>query len=202
MQAARRRELPAIFGREARDIEELEQWLFFPPRSQHSQALVLSLLGPGRGYLPWTRVLDQLRVSEVSRRLPDEPYRFRNLRYGNPFDAELLAAACAVATGLSFLLVVIRDWGARRRRGNAAAADAQDQAWARAQMRRLVLDRIARGELPVRPEVVADLLSGDFVDAADRLSERELPDIAVVPMKRMLERSGRPGVQLRRLPLV
>ncbi|MER7151400.1 hypothetical protein [Streptomyces lydicus] len=178
VQEARRRELPGIFGREERDLElleqELEEWLFFPPRSRRSQALVLSLLSPGRGYLPWTRLVDQLRASEVSRHLPDQPYRYRSLKYGNPFDAEILAASGAAATGLAFLLTVIRDWGSRRRRGNAAAADAEDQAWARAQMRRLVLDRIARGELPVGPEMVASLLSDDFVDAADRLSRREL----------------------------
>ncbi|MEU1455460.1 hypothetical protein [Streptomyces avermitilis] len=176
---ARRRELPGIFDRESRDLEEveraLEEWLHFP-MGRRAEGFLLALMTPGRSYLPWSRLLDQLRAEEMSRLLPEDPYRFRSVRYGNPLGAEILVEAGAAATALAALLAVIRDWGPRRRQQNAIADDMEDLVRCKAKLRRMVLAKIASGELPISYDEVDDVISGRLAGAIDRLSDRQ-PEI-------------------------
>jgi len=186
---ARQRGLSSALSDEFPDLGAIEpEYLDFgviPPRGR--RALWLSLLevwGYGLG-APWARLVGQLHADEVSRRLPDEPFRLRSLTYRNPITLEIIATAGAAATGLAVLMRVIRDWRPRRRRENAradaeeriqraAAADAEDQAWARARLRRLLLERVAGGELPISPDAIDGVVSDALARSAERLFERQL----------------------------
>lgn len=185
LELARRRELPEATDADAQDLErlwlELQEFGYLRyPRS----GLAMLLLDPRLRFQPWTRLVNQIRAIEVSLRIPTEPYRLHSLRYENPFVAEVLAATGAAALGLTALAAMIRDWRARRRRENAradaeeriqraVASDMEDQVWARSQMRRILLDRVARDNLPVSPDAIDSILSNGLVQAADRLAERD-----------------------------
>jgi hypothetical protein len=183
LEEARRQKLPAAFD-ETDDLGRLEyelEGLAWGPGRLRS---VLPLLLTPRGLNePWARLVDQLRSREVARRLPRQPYRFRSVRYENPLVLEIVSGGGVAAWALVALLGVIRDWGPRRRVKQAAAADAEDQAWSRQQLRRFAVRQVSEGELELTSDVVRDLFSDGLVDAVGRLSARE-PEV---------ERSELPG---------
>ncbi len=195
---ARRRELPGTFGVEGERLDRLaersygydfllDELPFSPdlPRSRRRDALVLELLTSSLGGGPVANLLQQLRADYTVTQLPESPLRVRSLQYTNPFDAEILAYGAASVTALGFLLGVIRDWAPRRRREQAravaeeriqaaAAGDAEDQAWFRAQIRRQWLARNARGGLSISPEDFSAILSDGLMRSIERLAEREI----------------------------
>jgi hypothetical protein len=119
----------------------------------------------------WARLLNQLREAEIAARLPDRPYRFRSVRYENPLIVEIISAAGGAA-GLGILLQIIRDWRPRQRITRAVAADVEDQAWTRTQLRRILVEQAVRGDLALTPEIANSLMSDSLVDAVGRLSSR------------------------------
>jgi hypothetical protein len=201
LREAQLRELPAAFGRDADLLHRLERyWPDGDPLWLEELLLRTPEVPPRylRGLLAWSaygapwsndpsssEVVRQLVAHETRSRLLDVPYRLRSLRYENPCTAEILAAGGAATAALTALLVVVRDWGPRRRRETAradaeeriqaaAARDAEDEAWARAEARRLLLGAIQRGELHVTPDVLGNLLTSNVVAAIGRLADREL----------------------------
>lgn len=159
-------------------------------RRYRYSALVAGLLQPGWSSGSWTAApfeapLRQLLAAETAERLPREGCRVRSLSYENPITAELVMASGAASMALGYLLTVIVSLGPRRRREiaradaeeriqGAHARDVEDLIERRIQLRRLMLGRIARGEIDLRPEDITEALLDKVVGAADRLAEREL----------------------------
>lgn len=159
--------------------DDLERWWYElddlgwgHPRRRSRWLLPFLLSSPG-GNEPGARLLDQLRSREVAGLLPQQPYRFRSLRYENPLAVEIVSDGGLAAAALLAVLRVIRDWAPRRRLLAARADDAEDRAWFRARCRRFAIEQISQGELSLTSEMVRDLLSDDLVDAVDELSARQ-----------------------------
>lgn len=110
------------------------------------------------------------RELAVARLMPRRPYRFRSVRYQNPLAVEIVSEAGFASAALAFLLRLVRDWSSARRQSAAAAVEAESRAFLRAQLRRLVLERVADRELALTSEMVTALLSDAMVDAVDRLA--------------------------------
>lgn len=195
----RNRELPvaesldrdmAYLDEAAREVDLLAREfgiLRSPSRRYRYTALVAGLLQPGWSWAtsPFEIPLRQLLAAETAERLPREGCRVRSLTYGSPVTAELLMASGAASVALGYLLTVIASLGPRRRRENARAdaeeriqaahaRDVEDLTERRIQLRGLMLERIARGEVELRPEDITEALLDKIVGAADRLAEREL----------------------------
>ncbi|MGW0764451.1 hypothetical protein [Streptomyces sp. NPDC002676] len=179
VQEARRRELPGVFEREGRELEEieryLEEWMHFP-LGRRAEGFLLTLMAPGRGYLPWSRLLDQLRADETSRRLPTGPYRFRSINYRNPLIVEILAEIGATGVALGTLLKILRGWGPYRRQQNAIASDLEDQVQCRIKLRQMLLAKVGAEGLSISPDAINELVSGSLPGAISRLAENQ-PEI-------------------------
>jgi hypothetical protein len=142
---------------------------------------------------PWSRTLDanlqtmfaRLVAAETAIRLPRGGCRMRSLRYSNPAVTEIVTDAGVLAAAVTFVLGSIVTLGSRYRRERARAdaeeriqeanaRDVEDLAARRIELRRILIDRIARGDIDLRPEDVTDALLDQIEGAADRLADREL----------------------------
>lgn len=187
---ARQREIPAAsdVGPDLFELEEL--WRYGPiPFGRRGRGWLASWLLAGNlrssiGPAPASDLIAALVAAETARRLPDDRYRLRSFRYSNPATAEILASTGVAATGLAYLLTVIRSWSSRRRRDNARAsaeqriqrahaADTESLVATKVELRRIMLERLARGEVSLDSAAIDTLLTADLVGAADRLADRD-----------------------------
>ncbi len=172
----------------------LSQWEFLsdpeselPSRVRRSIAassLLIPSLG-GFGPSPLAELVNAVVAHETAQRLPDEGYAIRSLSYTNPISMELVAAIGPAAAGIGYLLSVLRTWSSRRHVETARASaedrmlranqrDLEDLVKRKIQLRNLMLDGIANGELSISPKAIDSLLTMDLAKAADRLSDQSL----------------------------
>lgn len=90
---------------------------------------------------------------------------------GVPPMIDILLAIAGASAAVTNLLLVIRDWAARRRRALAQAKDAEDQAKWRAELRKWAARRMAEGKEPFPQWLMADLFSPELLTDASRLPE-------------------------------
>lgn len=82
------------------------------------------------------------------------------LTYENPVEIVLAVGAVVLA-----VLTLVRDWPDRVRINRARADDYENQVATRKLIRRMLVDGLASGQYPLRPEHIDDLLTKDATDA-------------------------------------
>jgi len=133
---------------------------------------------PGRGYpsalLGGERLVSPSLEAAIAEYIRDneldtgEVYVER-LAYENPVELILAAGAVVVA-----VLRLVRDWPERRRVNRARADDYEDQVATRKRVRRIIVEGIASGQYPLRPDQIDDLLTADAADAFRALGNSHL----------------------------
>ena len=134
---------------------------------------------------PWNELINRLVADEATRQLPSTDFAVRRLLYENPSVTEIVAASGAAAAGFSLPLNTIVTLGARRRSANAransderirqaAAHDFEDQVAVRIELRRLLMEQVARGDLLLRPADISEDFINKMLESIDRLSRGEL----------------------------
>jgi hypothetical protein len=172
----------------AHDYDRLLREFWPPPFSRryrgYTAALATSAWAGGTGS-PLETLLQQLVADETSRRLPTRGARVRSFTYANPAATELILDSGAASVAFGYLLTVLVTLGPRRRREvaradteeriqEANARNAEDRTDRAIELRRIMIDRIARGDLPLTPDQVTDALITDIAGAADRLADRAI----------------------------
>lgn len=125
-------------------------------------------------------IIAALAADSAYERLGDGP-QIISVSYENPLELVLVATG-GVLLALRQLLIVVRDWPARRRIGNAAANEAEAAATIRTELRRELLDRYRRGDISASPQEIDELLGTSPIEAMARLAAletkvEELPDV-------------------------
>jgi hypothetical protein len=109
--------------------------------------------------------------SYVSDLVPEQPYRFRSVQYANPLVLEILSGIGFASVSLAYLMRVIRDWSAGRRRSLAAAADVENEVQLKARLRQTMIEQVSTGELPLTPEIINSLILSSKGGPTERLAE-------------------------------
>jgi hypothetical protein len=95
------------------------------------------------------------------------PVRVRSLSYSNPL--EIALAVSGSIAGLVAILVVVRDWSAKRRIGQAKAVDYESSVKHRKRLREHVVNQVTSGQLTLTREQAEALLTPEALDALDAL---------------------------------
>ncbi|CAN5477985.1 hypothetical protein BH10ACT2_BH10ACT2_19680 [soil metagenome] len=174
----------------ARDVEMFFHEFPFRRSKRYGQSFVWaalagipSLYGGGRalGTDPqWQRLLRQLTAAETASRLPDPDMPVQSLIYGNPVTVEIIIDDRTVIALTALIYVIatlpsrLRERRSRERIIRAVARDVEDQVVSRIKTRRVILERISRGDLDVRLEDVDDDFVDRVIDAARKIGTSEI----------------------------
>lgn len=155
-----------ISGRSEFYLEAQEEYLSF--RRWRSGPPWVVLPGPQLASAALERaVARQLFTSEVEGRAE---VRVERLTYENPLELVIVATGAAILG----ILRLVRDWPANRRLADARARDFESRARTSDELRQVVVQQVAAGQLRLTPEQVLPLLTFDVEQALRALAEAPL----------------------------
>ena len=189
-------DLPRRLARGWSDVEATEAWLWLAALRQRPQlwrprdpeaeeryiaetameGAAFRLLTSDLGEPP--PAIQRLYLTAAAERLGNPP-TVRRMTYSNPLEV-IVASSGAIGATLVALAVIVRDWSSRRRIGAAAALDAENTTEARAELRRIVVQKFAAGEIDLPPDDMMRALGDEPTRAMARLAARG-PELRGLP---------------------
>lgn len=129
-------------------------------------------------YPPYLRPYGYLAIDQAvdrymqERNLDNGDVIVESVSYHNPL--ELIVSVGTVGFVILKLVSELRDWPARRRMNNTAAAEFEDTARARRKIRSALVERIVSGEQPIPLELIDSLLTDGVVESFRALTRADM----------------------------